>query len=98
MEKTLVVWHRLGKEHGEGKGCRANPPEVVEEHVCGKIKAFRQTPDAQWRWYRLSDEVLAERRDAERLPCLDNTSTSAISGTRIITVAGSSLICSRMCS
>ena len=73
MEKTLVVWRRLGREHGECLDYRVNPPEVVEEHIRRKIEMFWQTPDAEWRWWQINDDVLAERRDPERPPCLENT-------------------------
>jgi hypothetical protein len=33
MEKTLVVWRRLGKEHGEHSGFRVNTPDVVKRHL-----------------------------------------------------------------
>ncbi len=60
MKKTLVVWRRLGKEHGENQGYRLNPPEVVEEHIRSKVEAFRQTPDDDWHWFRLSDDLIVE--------------------------------------
>ncbi len=40
-EETLVVWRRLGKEHGEETGFRVNPPEVVEAHLREKTLRFR---------------------------------------------------------
>jgi hypothetical protein len=73
VDKTLVVWRRLGREHGEGQGYRVNPPEVVEEHILSKIEAFRQTPDADWRWRQINDDVLIERRDLTQPPGLENT-------------------------
>lgn len=61
MEKTLVVWRRLGKEHGEGRGLRINPPDVVSAHIQQKVAAFRKTPDEDWRWWQISEELIAER-------------------------------------
>jgi len=60
LEKTLVVWRRLGKEHGEVQGYRINPPEVVEEHIRAKVEVFRQTPEDDWHWYRVSDDLVIE--------------------------------------
>jgi hypothetical protein len=61
LGRTLVVWRRLGKEHGEGRGFKANPPDVVFAHIQQKAEAFRQTPDDDWRWWRVSDELIVER-------------------------------------
>ena len=61
MERTLVVWRRLGKEHGEGRGFKVNPPEVVAAHIQQKAAAFRETPDEGWRWWQISDELIVER-------------------------------------
>jgi hypothetical protein len=65
MEKTLVIWRRFGKEHGEGQGFRVNPPEMVDAHLRAKVEMFRQTPPQEWRWWQLSDEVIVERNGAE---------------------------------
>jgi hypothetical protein len=61
VEKTLVVWRRFGKEHGEGSGFRLNPPEVVSAHIQQKVDRFSQTPADDWRWWQLSDEVIVEK-------------------------------------
>ena len=61
MERTLVVWRRLGKEHGEGRGFKANPPDVVCAHIRQKAAAFRETPDDDWRWWQVSDGLIVER-------------------------------------
>ena len=61
MEKTLVVWRRFGKEHGEGEGFRINPPSVVEAYIRTKLDSFRRTPDSHWAWWRLSGELLYEK-------------------------------------
>jgi hypothetical protein len=56
-----VVWRRLGKEHGEGEGFRVNPPEVVSAHLGGKAARFLETPSEDWRWWRISDDLIVER-------------------------------------
>jgi hypothetical protein len=61
LAKTLVVWRRLGKEHGHGREFRLNPPSVVRSHIEAKVDAFRQTPDDDWRWWQASDELIVER-------------------------------------
>ncbi len=65
MRKTLVVWRRFGKEHGEGSGFRLNAPEVISAHLQRKVEAFRQTPEDDWRWWQLSDEVIVEKPFAD---------------------------------
>lgn len=60
MDKTLVVWRRLGKEHGENQGYRLNPPELVDDHIRSKVEAFRQTPEDAWRWYQVSENLIVE--------------------------------------
>lgn len=57
---TLVVWRRLGKEHGEGAEFRLNAPDVVAAHIQNKIEAYRQTPLDDWRWWQLSNEIIVE--------------------------------------
>ncbi len=59
MKKTQIVWRRTGKEHGEDS-FRINSPTVVDEHIRGKVESIRTTPDQDWRWWQLSDEVLVE--------------------------------------
>ena len=61
MKRTLVVWRRLGKEHGEGQGFRVNPSDVVSAHIQRKVTAFRETPDDTWRWWQVTDELIVER-------------------------------------
>lgn len=65
MDRTLVVWRRLGKEHGEDSGFRANPPDVVETHIRTKVEAFRKTPSADWRWWQVNEDLLVERPNRE---------------------------------
>ncbi|MHC4479621.1 MAG: hypothetical protein ACYS1C_01420, partial [Planctomycetota bacterium] len=60
MERTLIVWRRLGKEHGEGGEFRVNPPDVVAAHIQQKVLAFRNTPEEAWRWWQVSDELIVE--------------------------------------
>ena len=59
MQKVRIVWRRTGKEHGEDF-FQVNPPEVVEKPILNKIEQFNNTPDSEWRWWQLSDEVLVE--------------------------------------
>lgn len=61
MEKTLIVWRRLGKEHGEYSGFRINSDETVDAHIRDKVDAFRETPENCWRWWQCSDNLLAEK-------------------------------------
>jgi predicted RNA-binding protein associated with RNAse of E/G family len=61
MEKTLVVWRRLGKEHGEHSGFRVNTPDVVKRHLRDKVERFRATADPEWRWWRISEDIIIER-------------------------------------
>jgi hypothetical protein len=60
VQKTLVIWWRYGKEHGEGNGFRLNPSAVVEQHLDAKAAHFRATPDDQWCWWRAGN-VIVER-------------------------------------
>ena len=64
MEKTLVVWRRLGKEHGEDCGFQVNSAEVVEQHIHEKLERFRQTSPESWRWWQVSDRLLVEKKRA----------------------------------
>ncbi len=59
MDKTLIVWRRTGKEHGEDS-FQVNPPELIDEHLRSKIEQVRATQDDEWRWYQINDEVLVE--------------------------------------
>ena len=59
MKKVLIVWRRTGKEHGEDS-FRVNSPSLVDGHISRKVEGQRSTPDAQWRWWQLNDEVLVE--------------------------------------
>ena len=56
---TIVVWRRLGKEHGESQGFRVNPPDVVTRHLSEKVERFR----GDGRWMRVSDEIIVEKPD-----------------------------------
>ena len=60
-EKTLVVWRRLGKEHGERSGFRKNSSDIVDRHLRAKLGAFRKVPDEEWRWWQLNDDVIVEK-------------------------------------
>ncbi|OGG55387.1 MAG: hypothetical protein A3F84_04485 [Candidatus Handelsmanbacteria bacterium RIFCSPLOWO2_12_FULL_64_10] len=59
MTKTLVIWWRFGKEHGE-ENFRVNPPGVIAAHLDQKVAAFRATPDALWRWWQVEDGLIVE--------------------------------------
>ena len=61
LERTLVVWRRLGKEHGEGLGHQVNPPDVVSRHVADKVARACNQPDDDWRWWQISDDLIVER-------------------------------------
>ncbi len=64
MQQTLVIWWRFGKEHGEGSGFRVNPTALIAEHLDKKVARFRNTPTAQWRWWR-DGNILVERPDPD---------------------------------
>ena len=61
LEKTLIVWRRLGKEHGEHSGFQINSDETVDSHISDKAEAFRKTPESSWRWWKHSDSLLVEK-------------------------------------
>lgn len=65
MKKTLVVWRRFGKEHGETSGFKVNPPSVVETHIQQKVEHFTQTPAERWRWWQLSNGLVIEKYPAD---------------------------------
>ena len=60
-EKTLVVWRRLGKEHGEGQGFQINSNEVIDTHLSTKVEVFRQIPESEWRWWKLAKDIIVEK-------------------------------------
>ena len=59
-QKTLIVWHRFGKEHGEDSGFRKNPPDVVARSIEEKRLAREKTDPRRWEMFSLSDEVIIE--------------------------------------
>src|SRR5262245_46811493 len=59
MDRTLVIWWRYGKEHGEEE-FRVNSPEVIAEHLNAKAARFRQTSLSEWRWWQVSDDLIVE--------------------------------------
>ena len=63
LQQTLVIWWRFGKEHGEKRGFRLNPPAVIEQHWDTKVAQARQTPSDQWRWWS-EGNLVVERPDA----------------------------------
>lgn len=60
--KTMIVWWRFGKEHGDDE-FRVNPPEVINAHIQRKIDRFRKTPADEWRWYQVDPDLIVERYD-----------------------------------
>ena len=65
--KTLVVWQRVGKEHGEDD-LRLNPPDVVQRYVDKKVDAFRQDPSPSWRWWQVDENLIVEQADIAPQP------------------------------
>lgn len=61
MEKTLIVWRRLGKEHGEHRGFKVNPPNVVKKHLQEKVDKFRRIAESEWRWWQIAGNMIIER-------------------------------------
>jgi hypothetical protein len=59
IEKTLIVWRRTGKEHGEDS-FQVNAPDVVEAAMRRKVEQLRNTADTDWGWWQLNDDVLVE--------------------------------------
>ena len=50
MRKTLIVWRRTGKEHGED-AFRVNPPAVIGGRIfleCGSIWTTTNSSEAEW--------------------------------------------------
>jgi hypothetical protein len=60
MRPTLVIWWRYGKEHSEEE-FRLNPPAIIAAHLDAKAACFRQTPEAEWRWWHVDDDLIVER-------------------------------------
>ena len=60
MDKTLVVWRRLGKEHGEDCGFRVNTEDIINRHIDDKISASNKTPKDEWRWWRINNKLIVE--------------------------------------
>ena len=54
----MVAWRRLGREHGEDKGFRVNPPDVIEAHLQSTVDRFRKTPPDDWRWWQVSKDLI----------------------------------------
>jgi len=64
MQKTLIVWWRFGKEHGE-EDFRVNPPEVIAQHIEKKAAQFRAMAEAgaeaDWPWWQVDEGLLIEK-------------------------------------
>lgn len=50
IDKTLALWWRFGKEHGE-TDLRVNAPATIAQHLDDKATHARQTPATEWRWW-----------------------------------------------
>ncbi len=61
MERTMVIWRKLGKEHDERGYLRINRPAVISAYLQDQVDRFRQLPEAEWRWWQLSEEVIVEK-------------------------------------
>ena len=62
MHKTLIIWHRYGKEHADNPDeLRVNPPEVIAAQLDTRRAHFRATPEADWRWWQVDETLLIER-------------------------------------
>ena len=72
LKKTLVAWWSYGKEH-DGDDLRLNSPEVIASHLDVKIAAFRATPDDEWRWRQMDDDLLVERPKPDSRWCGPDT-------------------------
>ena len=62
FSKTLLVWWRFGKEHGE-EDIRVNLPEVIDAHLQRKVARLTQMPQEGWRWWQVSNDLIVERWD-----------------------------------
>ncbi|MBT5875616.1 MAG: hypothetical protein HOH43_19490 [Candidatus Latescibacteria bacterium] len=71
-ERTMVIWWRLGKEHGE-EDFRANPKEVIDANLDDKVTHFGTTPDSQWRWWTVNQELIVERPEPNEYGYGSNT-------------------------
>ncbi|MFQ6043858.1 MAG: RNA polymerase sigma factor, partial [Candidatus Poribacteria bacterium] len=73
VKKTLVVGSKpvvgsvFGKNFGAfvGKGLKASPPSVVEADIQQKLEQFSQTPEDNWLWWQLSDDLIIEKSPAD---------------------------------
>ena len=66
MEKTLVVWRRLGKEHGENCGYKVNTQDIIDKHIKDKISTFSNTPMESWRWWRVDEKLIIETETIDK--------------------------------
>lgn len=67
MQKTLIIWHRFGKEHRE-ESFKVNPPDIIHQDLKQKAEKFHQTPASDWRWWQLSDDLLIEKGRPDKNP------------------------------
>jgi hypothetical protein len=61
MNKTVIIWHRLGKEHGEKQGFRVNTQEMIDAHISTKLQKIANHDPSDWRWWQINDELLIEK-------------------------------------
>lgn len=61
MEKTLVVWRRFGKEHGEGRGFKINTQDIIDRHIEEKVNILSKTNENEWRWWKVSNKLIIEK-------------------------------------
>lgn len=63
--KTLVVWWRFGKEHGDRETIRLNSPDLITRSLSEKAARSRATPDESWRWYEVDENLFVERPEPQ---------------------------------
>lgn len=63
VKRTPVVGRGFGKDYGTfvGKGFKANPPSVMEADIQQQIEQLTQTPEDNWRWWQISNELIIEK-------------------------------------
>ena len=61
MEKTMVIWRKLGREHDERGYFRTNRPDVVSAYLQDQVDRFRRLPEEDWRWWQPNEDVILEK-------------------------------------
>ncbi len=67
-----MAWWSYGKEH-HGDDLRLNSPETIASHLDAKIASFRATPNDEWRWWQVDDDLLVERPKPDSRWCGPDT-------------------------